>query len=83
MTEGESEVLRSIDQQMTRQTVLMETLLAPGGRIPRLEDEVRGLNNFRIKAETSVRNTATFYGIISGGLGIASHWLLDIFRSKH
>jgi hypothetical protein len=58
----------------------METLIGPEGRIPVLEHDVKDLQEFKIQAKSTVKATATTWGIISAALGVGVHWMIDTFR---
>lgn len=84
MTEDLGPVIRDIQEKVTISSTLLQTILQPGGRIPRLEEDVKDLNEFKIKSETSVRNTATFYSVITGAAALAGHFIWDFLRGgKH
>jgi hypothetical protein len=73
------ETLSSIQRSVTRTETLMETLVAPGGRIPTLEAEVDELKAYKVKASTTV----TVYSGIVAALGFLGHVLMDVLRGKH
>ena len=77
---GLNETLSRIQRSVTRTEVLMETLLAPGGRIPDLEHDVAELKEYKTKASTTV----TVYSGIIAFAGFMSHFLFDWLRGvKH
>ena len=76
--------LRDINEKVTRTDAIMGTLVGQGGRIPALEADVRELREFRVEAQATVKTTAkataTFWGLISGALGLFGHAIWDIVR---
>jgi len=74
-----------IRDSVTKQVVLMETLIAPGGRIPRIENDVEDLKEYKVKAAATIKTTATFWGAVAAAAGVVGHFLTDWLHSgaKH
>jgi hypothetical protein len=73
------------DLAMTTKTK-MEALVGNGheGAIGKIQNDVAELKEYRSRADATVKTTATFWGLISGALGLVGHFMWDALRSgKH
>lgn len=80
---GIDSVIRDIHEKVTRTDTLMVTLIGPGGRIPILESDVRQLREDRAAAQATIKTTATFWGVLSGAVGLVGHFVWDALRGGH
>ena len=76
-------VIRDIHDKVTRTDTLMGTLIGPDGRVPRLESDVRQLREDRAVAQGAIKTTATFWGLLSGAIGLMGHFVWDALRGGH